>query len=578
VRKHYAARVPAPRVTRHLLVALVASVVAIGASPVAAQTQTERVRVPFPAYDCTLTPYTFGIGYPLVTLVYDTLMWRDQAGIPQPWLAQSVTSSNGGRRVTVRLRSGVRWHDDRPLTAADVVFTYRYVAANYQPRFTPQLRDIANVSARGRSTVVFNLRRPSLGFEDQPLSDVPIIPRHLWRELPSGGSAPAGLPVGSGPYRLVSANRRRGYVLRANTGYFRGEPRVQEIRVPIIDDAERTYDALRTRKVDMVPLSLAAPAAASLRTGGLAVRRGPFYAGTMLVLNVRRAPFSNLEARKTVSDAIDLDLILRRVAPAETAEQGFIHPESRWAAGATPERPNPSAEGRRALDAKPFEVLAPSNDPVRLEAGRRVVAALTEAGIPARLGRRSRAQLDRAIGDDGSTPNFDAAITSIPTLVSHDPDGLTRLFSSNERVAPLNASGYSSDEFDGLARDIASTQDETDRRRLIREQQKLLIEEAPAIALFFPQGTFAFRGSSYNGWAYVKGDGILDKQSFLTAEGGAAPPPPEEADPAVIDDAPAEEEDSGGISLVNVISIVALIAVGILGFLGLREWRRNRPD
>ena len=138
--------------------------------------------MPFPAYDGTLTPYTFGIGYPLVTLVYDTLMWRDQAGMPQPWLAESVTRSNGGRRVTVRLRSGVRWHDDRPLTAADVAFTYRYVAANYQPRFTPQLRDVASVRARGRATVVFNLRRPSLGFEDQPLSDVPILPRHLWRD------------------------------------------------------------------------------------------------------------------------------------------------------------------------------------------------------------------------------------------------------------------------------------------------------------------------------------------------------------------------------------------------------------
>ena len=565
------------RVTRHLLVALVASLAAIGASPAAAQTPTERVRVPFPAYDGTLTPYTFGIGYPLVTLVYDTLLWRDEAGVPRPWLARSVTRSDDGRRVTVRLRSGVRWHDDRPLTAADVAFTYRYVAENYQARFTPQLRDVASVRARGRSTVVFDLRRASLGFEDQPLSDVPIMPRHLWRDLPSGGTSPAGLPVGTGPYRLASANRRQGYVLRANTAYFRGAPRVQEIRVPIIDDAERTYDALRTRRVDMVPLSLAAPAAQSLRTAGLALRRGPFYAGTMLVLNLRREPFSSLEARKTVSDAIDLDLIVRRVAPAVAAEQGFVHPNSRWAAGATPERPNPSAEGRRALDEKPFEVLAPSNDPVRLEAGRRVVAALTEAGIPATLGRRSRAQLDRAIGDDGSTPDFDAAITSIPSLVSHDPDGLTRLFASDERVAPLNASGYRSDEFDDLARDIASTRDPTDRRRLIREQQKLLTDEVPAIPLFFPQGTFAFRGSSYNGWTYIKGDGILDKQSFLTSEGSPAPPPPEEADPAVTDDAPVEDSDSGGLSLVNIISIVALLGVAILGFLGFREWRRNRP-
>ena len=337
--------------TLALLLALSFPAIAQPTGAAAQDPSPDVLRIPFPQYDGGLTPYTFELGYPLLTLVYDTLMWRDQEGVPKPWLAQSVTRSNGGRRVTVRLRTGVRWHDDRPLTAADVAFTYRYIAQNYQPRFTPQLRDVASVRAQGRSTVVFDLRRPSLGFEDQPLSDVPIMPRHEWRDLPSGADAPAGLPVGSGPYRLASANRRRGYVLRANPEYFRGAPRVNEIRVPIIDDAERTYDALRARTVDMVPLSLAAPAAESLRSGGLTVRRGPFYAGTMLVLNLRRAPFNTLEARKTVSDAIDLDLILRRVAPAVAAEQGVIHPDSRWAAGARPDRPKPSAAGQRALDA-----------------------------------------------------------------------------------------------------------------------------------------------------------------------------------------------------------------------------------
>jgi len=559
--------------------ALAASLLAAGAPAASAQTATDRVRIPFPAYDGTLTPYTFGIGYPLVTLVYDTLLWRDEEGVPRPWLAQSVRRSNGGRRLTVRLRSGVRWHDDRPLTAADVAFTYRFVQTNYQPRFTPQLRDLESVRARGRTTVVFDLRRPSLGFDDQPLSDVPILPRHLWRDLPSGAAAPAGLPVGSGPYRLASAHRRRGYVLRATEGYFKGAPRVREIRVPIIGDAERTYDALRGRRVDMVPLSLPADAAASLGSSlGLAVRRGPFYAGTMLVLNLRRAPFNELEARETVSDAVDLDLIVRRVAPAVAADEGFIHPDSRWAAGVDPDRPEPSAEGSLTLDENPFEVLAPSNDPVRLEAGRRVVAALKEAGIPATLGRRSRAQLDRAIGDDGSEPDFDAAITSIPALVSHDPDALTRLFASDESLAPLNASGYSSDDFDKAARDIATTQDPTDRRRLIRAQQKLLAEDVPAIPLFFPQGTFAFRGSSYNGWTYVRGDGILDKQSFLTPASGEATPPPATDDLPASDDAPPSDSDSGsGVSVVNIISIVALLAVAILAFFGFREWRRNRP-
>ena len=72
-----------------------------------------------------------------MSLVYDTLTWRDAEGIPRPWLASSVDRDETGRHVFVRLRPRLRWQDGRPLTAADVVFTYRYMAARPHPRFTP---------------------------------------------------------------------------------------------------------------------------------------------------------------------------------------------------------------------------------------------------------------------------------------------------------------------------------------------------------------------------------------------------------------------------------------------------------
>ena len=197
----------------------------------AVQPMAKLVRVGFPAYDGTLTPYTFTLGYPLVTLIYDTLLWRDAQGIPQPWLARSVASSDGGRRLTVQLRGGVRWQDGRPLTAADVAFTFRFVASHYQPRFTQELRDVQDVRVMGPLTVVIGLRHVSLGFDAQPLADMPILPEHVWRGLAAGRIAPPGLPVGSGPYRLVSADPKTGYVFRANRGYFEGRPLVEEIQV-----------------------------------------------------------------------------------------------------------------------------------------------------------------------------------------------------------------------------------------------------------------------------------------------------------------------------------------------------------
>lgn len=558
-------------ITTILAVWLVAA--ALPAKTAVAQSAGPDVlRLPLPQYDGGLTPYTFELGYPLVTLVYDTLMWRDAAGIPRPWLARRVQRSRGDRRITIQLRDDARWHDGRAVTAEDVAFTFRYVAGRPHPRFTPQLADVERVRASGRLTVVIDLRRPSLGFEDQPLADLPILPRHLWRDLPAGRRAPAGLAVGSGPYRLTRARPADGYVLRANERYFRGTPRVAQLRVPIIPEAEEQYAALRQRRVDMVPLSLPRRAAMELDSAlGLSVRRGPSYLGTALVFNVRRAPFEREAARRAVAAALDLRLIERNVAPAEPALGGFLHPSSRWGGRARVHESDPAA-ARRALDAlglPTIRVLSPENDPVRSEAARQVVLALRRVGATATVVDQSPDQLSRALGEDGSTPDFDAAITSIPSLVSHDPNYLRALFGSDPQIATLNVTGYRSEAFDEAARAVAAARQRGARQRAVLEELRVLARAAPAVPLFFSQGAFAFRPAVYGGWTFHRGTGILDKRSFLPSPLAGAVPP----DAAAIGDQP---DDGGSVfDVVNVISLLLLAGIVVLAVYALLQRRRS---
>ena len=564
---------------RRVVVAVLLAVAATGAAaPAAAQAPTMRdvVRLPFPQYDGSLTPYTFELGYPLVTLVYDTLMWRDARGTPRPWLARSVRRSDDGRRLTIRLRSDARWHDGRRVTAQDVAFTFDYMRTRPQPRFTPQLADIARVEATGPLSVTIDLRRPAAGFEDQPLADVPILPRHLWRDLPAGRRAPAGHAVGSGPYRLVRASAAGGYVLRANAVYFRGAPRVREIRVPVIGDAEKTYAALRERRVDMVPLSLARNDARRLeRALGIAVQRGPGYVGTALVLNTRRAPFDRTRARRAVADALDLRRIARNVAPAAAALGGFVHPASRWAVGAEVNASDvPAARAAVAeLGLPPLRILASDADPVRAEAGRQVVLALRRAGAAATLVEVSPEGLGQALGETTSAPDFDAAITSIPALVSHDPDYLRSLFGSDPRTSRLNVSGYRSDAFDAAARRVASTSDPASRRLAILDEARLLAAAAPAIPLFFSQGAFAYRSQIYDGWMFVRGSGILDKRSFLPGAPARSTPA---ASGSAGDQAVADDGPDSGLGIVSTLSLLAGAIVVALALLALLQRRRSR--
>ena len=556
---------PALRRAALIIVLIAALAVALDASPAGAQPRPQTVvRLPFPRYDGTLTPYTFELGYPLVTLVYDTLFWRDANGTPSPWLARSLQESNGGRRVTITLQKGVRWQDGRPLTAEDVAFTFQFVASHFHPRFTPELADVERVTATAPLTVTIDLRHVSLGFEDQPLSDLPILPKHLWQRLTPGTLAPPGLPVGSGPYRLVSAKPSTGYVFDANGAYFKGAPRVQQIRVPIVHQEQRAYDALRKGRVDMLPFSLPGATAQDLGGApGIALRTGPLYSGTALVLNLRRPPFDNRAARHAVADALNLLQIASNAGPAAAAEQGYIDPVSPWAAGTTLQRFDPSSARAAVtrLGLPTIHVLAADNDPVRLEAGRQVVLALRRMGARAILTTVSSPMLSKAIGENGSAPNFDAAIDSTSALASYDPDFLAALFGSNPRAAPLNFTGYRSQAFDALAQRVAAAPDLQTRRAADAAELRLLADDLPVIPLFFSQGTFAFRPTAYGGWVFVKGTGILDKRSFLAGEALASAGPGGSGAAAP---AGSGSGSGSGISLLDVASIVVLAIVLLL--------------
>ena len=71
-------------------------------------------------------------------LQYDSLYQVDVNGQPQPWLAKRATISPDGLTYDIELREGVKWHDGKPLTAADVKFAFDYYIANKTGRFAPR--------------------------------------------------------------------------------------------------------------------------------------------------------------------------------------------------------------------------------------------------------------------------------------------------------------------------------------------------------------------------------------------------------------------------------------------------------
>ncbi len=545
------------------LAALEGTGIASGTAP--ATPIAPLVRLPFPRDDGSLTPYTYELGYSLLTLIYDTLLWRDTEGVPQPWLAQSVDRSADGLRITLALAKGATWHDGQPVTAADVAFTFDYFRKRPHPRFTPELGAVQEVQTPDPHTVVIVLRHQAPGFSDQPLADLPIIPAHLWRNLPADQAAPPGLAIGSGPYRLVRYRPGDGYRFEANPTYYRGPPVVGAIEVPIIPKPLDAIQALRRRKVDALPLSL--PNKYEKLAEGLGIRRlqGPSYLGTVLLLNLREPPFDQQAVRQAVARSLDLQHVANAIGNAVPATNGYLHPMSPWSSHEALHVFDVGAARATlaALHLPQLDVLAPDSDPVKLEAAHQVASALQRVGYPAQPKVLSTADLSKSVGADGSAPTFHAAIWVSPPMASYDPDFLARAFGSGSGDTTLNLAGYHSTTFDGLGEQIATTAELAARHTAVANALRQLSADVPVVPLFFANGDYRYRRAAYDGWNLVKGGGILDKRSFLEPQRRSSP----EADPPPASSPP----DRSSTSWIAA----ALVAAGLVGMAVLVYYRRR---
>jgi peptide/nickel transport system substrate-binding protein len=150
----------------------------------------------------------------------------DPEGHPVPVLAAEVpTLQNGGvardgLSVTVKLKKGVHWHDGRPFTADDVVFTWEYAADPATAAVSAgAYQDVARVDRLDSHTVKIGYKAPNPFWANAFRS---IIPRHVFAPFKGAKSreAPANLkPIGTGPYRFTDF--KPGDIVRAEifTGY-----------------------------------------------------------------------------------------------------------------------------------------------------------------------------------------------------------------------------------------------------------------------------------------------------------------------------------------------------------------------
>lgn len=252
-------------------------------------------------------------GWKFMRMYYDKLVRLTPDVEPEPWAAESIETPDE-TTVEITLREGMTFHDGEPVTVEDVVFTFDYYIDNEFGYFMPFLSMIDSVEATDDRTVVFNLASPFGPFVNVTLSQIVILPEHIWSDIDNPADlAPDEIPtVGSGPLQFERYDRGEYKSLTVFEDHFTADRfDITGIEFNIYADAEGVFTGLQTGEIDMtawrlepgqIPLAEEAPE--------LSVVNAPDFGYYHLTFNTRRAPFDDVDIRRALSHAIDKDTIV----------------------------------------------------------------------------------------------------------------------------------------------------------------------------------------------------------------------------------------------------------------------------
>lgn len=459
--------------------------------------------------------------------IYEPLMVHNAVkGAWVPWLATGYRWSDDLLTLTFDIREGVKWSDGRPMTAADVAYTFGLLK-----RF-PALDGgglwgfLASVSAPSATTVELRLSRvyvPSLAL----IASVPVVPEHVWSKVADPVTFTNPDPVATGPFTVVRSFSNQMYELGRNPNYWQsGKPKVEALRFLAYPSNDQANLALVEGSVDWAGNFVPA-------IDRTFVSRDPAHNGywfplmgstVFLYANTTRKPFDDVRVRRALSLSIDrakvADLAMygttvpsdptglsdgygswrTELGPAENwtrfdvAEANRLLDEAGLARG---------ADGMRR-DAKgaplTFEigVVAGWSDWVR--AAQLIARGLQEVGVEAKVrpsefsawfSSLQRGEFDLAVSwsTDGPTPYAFYRWLMAPATVL--PVG---------EVSPGNWHRFGDDEAGRLLEQFEQTADEAKQRSIVEGLQHRFAATLPAIPLFPGPQWAAFTTRRFTGF------------------------------------------------------------------------------
>jgi ABC-type transport system substrate-binding protein len=420
-------------------------------------------------------------------LLFSGLLERDNQMNFRGDLAESWATPDPLTYV-FHLRRGVRFHDGRALTSADVKATFDFIRnpANKSPK-RGALRMVDSIEAPDDATVIFHLTQPYASFS------VNLIPSAIGIVPANAGADFSRHPIGSGPFRFVQQSQDEEVVVERNADYFREAPQIVRVRFRVVPDGVVRALELRKGSADLEMSSLSPDIIPVLaRQPELAVTERTGTNVTYLGFNLEDPVLSHREIRQALALATDRDALIRYLLDGQAKLAAGVLPPDHWAAEANvAQYTYDPARAEKVLDAAGFPR---KQDGVRVrltlkcsteEQARLIGAALQEQW------RRSGIQLElrplelATLFSDVAKGNFQITYQRW-VGANTDPDFFEYAFSS-KRFPPdgANRGHYRNARIDALTDQIRVEMNQEKRKALCSEVQKILADDLPYMPLWF---------------------------------------------------------------------------------------------
>jgi peptide/nickel transport system substrate-binding protein len=286
----------------------------------------------FSPFQSTSTGYTTHAVdlYQEPLFVFNTL---NPGEAPIPELGTAYAWSNGGKTLTVTTRSGVKWSDGKPFSAADVAFTFNLLRK--YPALNVPLTPVPTSATGSGNTATLTFSQPEYA-SLYLILETQIVPQHIWSKLSNPVTFKDPDPVGTGPYVLDKFSAQ-GFTLKPNPHYYAKS----SVRVPEIDFPAYTSNANLVTPVASGAIDWAGNSITGVKQNYLEKSpdnhtwlSGPPYMSDNNVVglwfNVTKAPLNSAAVREAISYGIDRQQLATdgesSTEPADTTSSGLLLP------------------------------------------------------------------------------------------------------------------------------------------------------------------------------------------------------------------------------------------------------------